>query len=419
MKSTATMLRVHCCLLGTATLLGSGAGLQSARAVEPAAPAATQAPRYTLYVGADVSVFWKGQLRPVEGVRGEALVVSVDGRRETLPARDPRLRLKVDNAVKLTSKEVSLEKVDIQRSYTAAADPGRRANEALMLAAGAAAMTDAAIARQSRLETTYSSELTQAATRDPQLGPMVYSVTQADLAQAAADMNANVQAQSSSLASVGEAMAREQSEFSDERYDALEVNFKVSSSKPLADAYLVVLATCREKEESARGSSTVVFTQALPHVGPEPRSVHVFRGGLPRGYVLEDCQLHIYAGGSELATNTAQSRMSMTADEALRYRTADYVAQNGKASRSATMALDFWPRDLAARVPAAKLAQKFYVRVSTEGRALGAFSDLDCTRPLSDADIEAVLPDLRFLPALAGGKPVEGVAIVKLAPDAR
>jgi hypothetical protein len=47
------------------------------------------------------------------------------------------------------------------------------------------------------------------------------------------------------------------------------------------------------------------------------------------------------------------------------------------------------------------------VKVSDEGRSLGAFDDEACFSP-ADPSVDAVIKKIRFYPALKAGKPIEG-----------
>jgi hypothetical protein len=54
------------------------------------------------------------------------------------------------------------------------------------------------------------------------------------------------------------------------------------------------------------------------------------------------------------------------------------------------------------------------VKVGKDGKALGLFEDKACNRPISDKELTELTPELRFLPGLEKGKPVESTAAVKL-----
>ena len=69
------------------------------------------------------------------------------------------------------------------------------------------------------------------------------------------------------------------------------------------------------------------------------------------------------------------------------------------------------------RAPCAsgKYGDVVYVKVSKDGLADEAFSDAACTKRIDDSYLETVVRSVRFKPALDQGRPVEGVATLKLA----
>jgi len=72
------------------------------------------------------------------------------------------------------------------------------------------------------------------------------------------------------------------------------------------------------------------------------------------------------------------------------------------------------PADLASHIASGKYPETVYVRVSKDGLADDAFADIACSRKIEDAYLESVVRSIRFKPALADGKPVEGVAALNL-----
>jgi hypothetical protein len=55
------------------------------------------------------------------------------------------------------------------------------------------------------------------------------------------------------------------------------------------------------------------------------------------------------------------------------------------------------------------------VQVSKEGVLLGVYADESCRLKLDDSALAAALADVFYKPALVKGKPVDGVARVRLA----
>jgi hypothetical protein len=72
------------------------------------------------------------------------------------------------------------------------------------------------------------------------------------------------------------------------------------------------------------------------------------------------------------------------------------------------------PADLPSRLAQGQFGDALYVKVSKNGLASDAYLDEACSRRVDDPYVEALLKDIRFEPALQNGKPVDGVAKLKL-----
>jgi hypothetical protein len=72
------------------------------------------------------------------------------------------------------------------------------------------------------------------------------------------------------------------------------------------------------------------------------------------------------------------------------------------------------PADLPSKLAQGMYTAAFYTRVSAEGLAYEAYSDAACTKKVDDPYLDSVVKRIRFKPALSNGKPVEGVATLRL-----
>jgi hypothetical protein len=72
------------------------------------------------------------------------------------------------------------------------------------------------------------------------------------------------------------------------------------------------------------------------------------------------------------------------------------------------------PAELPVRLAEGKYGETFYVMVSKDGLAREAFADASCTRRIDDPFLVSVVRTIRFKPALAQGRAVEGVAALNL-----
>jgi hypothetical protein len=110
----------------------------------------------------------------------------------------------------------------------------------------------------------------------------------------------------------------------------------------------------------------------------------------------------------------ADKRVPLTRDEAFQYVLIDYVSSHKGASLPATPAMGKLPADLRARLGSGQLTQFFYVKVSKEGMPVEAYLDESCSHKVDDPYLQSVIRDLRFNPALEKGRPVGGIALLKL-----
>lgn len=395
MKTPATLPvgRILACLLAALTLtLGTAA-------TPPAAPASPKT--HTLWVGAQFSVEWQGQLRPVVGVDGGTFVVDVDGRRVTVPSLRSDLSIKIDDTLKLSTRSATVTDLKGERTYTRENDPRTKFNRSFATGAGASAATSAA---------SYNLVQNQLAAGDPKnpFGP-------ANARAAEQAYNSTAFASTSDLNSAGAHAARMGAELAEERFDAFDLTFSVSSHQPLEQPYLIVVTRYREQAGDPKSGRIWVYADTLERITDQPRQIRLTRGGFPPGYELIDFRVHLYDAGQEIATSVARKRTELTTDEAFQYSVIDYIARHRDATLAPVPVRAFIQTGLRSRLPAETLPPTVYVKVAADGRPLGAYRDQAATSPLTETSLAHVVAELRFHPALAKGKPCEGIAAVDLA----
>ncbi|HVZ65524.1 MAG TPA: hypothetical protein VG936_13225 [Lacunisphaera sp.] len=375
--------------------LGLSALLGAEKAAAPKPPAT-----HTLYMGADLAVEWKGQLRPVKDVRGTSFVVDVDGHPLTIPAIDGELGLKIDSNLKISRTRAEISNLQVERAYTPGNDPRKKYEDKVGYAMGATGVSDLAGFRM----------------RTAQLGASLPNSDPNDAAAAAAraqaaegDYQRSLETGAAAQDLMLNAQAQMNVELARELYDAFRITFVVSSAKPLNDPYVVIMVRFREKAEDPKTARMLVYAQSLAHVDQRPDTFRLFRGGLPPGFQIESEQIHLYDHGVEVATSVSPKQTPLTAEEAYQVALIDYSTRNRDKSLAPVAAPIFWPEDARARLHAAAGERPFYVRVGPDGRPVGAFEDEGCARPLANAEAAAVVAELRFLPALEQGKPAAGI----------
>jgi hypothetical protein len=196
--------------------------------------------------------------------------------------------------------------------------------------------------------------------------------------------------------------------------DAMDVEFDIRSAKPLHNPYVVTMTRFRPPGAKPGIVQNMVYAQSLHPIDEHASHVHFVEEGFPFGYELIDFQLHIYNQGEEIATNVAANRVELTRDEAFEYVKMEYLGAHPKDTLPAVPAMAKLPSDLPLKLSQGRYAAAFYVRVSKDGMAYGAYSDAACTKRIDDAYLDEVVQRVRFKPALNDGKPVDGVASIRL-----
>jgi hypothetical protein len=196
--------------------------------------------------------------------------------------------------------------------------------------------------------------------------------------------------------------------------DAMEVDFDISSEKALHNPYVVTMTKFRARNAKTGMVQNMIYAEALHPIDRNPLHVHLLEGGFPFDFEVLDFQVHIYDRGIEIATNIADKRVELTRDEAFDYVKYEYIGAHLKETLPAVPAMGKLPADLATQLAVGKYTATYYVRVDKDGFAQEAFFDASCTKRVGDDYLQAVARDIRFKPALDKGRPVEGVAVVKL-----
>ena len=394
------------------SVVAAGAGLAGATASAAPAPAVSAPKTHTLFMGADILLEQDRSAYRVKDVEGGAFVIERKGRLESVPMNRGVVNMRVDLALKLTELSADITGLKAERAYTPDNDPNRKF---LRQTPGGAGDDQAALAFGS-VNNAYINQAGQgiAMSAGAYDGAKNYQKAR-DVMATATDRYGRAQlAASSDLNSPAYFAGRLQQELAKEEFDAIDLSFEVSAPRPIANPYIVVTAGYRGKDDHPGVQRNWVYAQALPPIGLAPQKVRVRQGGFPPGYELQGFQVHLYDHGTEIATTVAPKRVTLTRDEALQYVVMEYVSAHKNSTVPAKPVMGRVPADLPGRLAQGRFAAPVFVKVSKDGLPLGAFADENCARQLEDPYLDGVIKDLRFTPALAGGKPVEGVARVEL-----
>jgi hypothetical protein len=377
-----------------------------------AAPAASanEPKTHTLFMGADIDLKVKDQFCRVRDVEGDSFIVSANGTEHSVPMSKGLLDMKVQQSLKLTEASATIADLKGDRVYTDANDPRKKfSREQPGNSGGDAFGSSAGIGVQGRVMLGNASNATGMGSEEVRAG------AQLNMQHIGEGINSAANSESFSEGNnIGNYVAKMQEELDKELYDAMEVTFAVSSEKPLAQPYVVIIARYHEKDANPVRYRNWIFAQALNPVGSKPQKVHVVKGGFPLGFIMDDFKVHLFDRGQELATNVSDKRVELTYADAFRYVMIDYVSAHKGASLPAAPVMGQLPSGWHSRLTPEQLTHSYFIKVSKDGMPLGAYSDEACSQSVPDSFVQSIVNEIRFTPALEKGKAVEGITKLRL-----
>jgi hypothetical protein len=364
-----------------------------------------QAPQreYTLFEGANIAVNLDKSVYPVRDVFGASWVVDINGQEKEISAKTGPVDLKITPALKLTEQSATIANFKREPGYSFANDPSVKLTRGMSVAADVNAGYQAAANQAAAASPTSLSASSPTSKGGGDSETMVQSANVA---------GANLVASASSGAAAATELAERNA--TSEGYDAMDIEFEVSSQKPLQDPYLVTMIKFHPKGSGPGVIQSMVYAKALNPIDAHPTKVKFSQEGFPFDYEVVDFQLHLYNRGVEIATDIAPKRQEMTPDQAFNYVKDSYITAHKTSTLPAAPIMGELPPDLSAQLAAGKYAEPIYVKVSKDGLADQAYSDAACTNKIEDPYLETVVKSIRFKPALTQGQPVDGVATLNL-----
>jgi hypothetical protein len=394
------------CLLASA--------LASPAQANPDAPAAAaETKTHTLFMGADILVEQNKQAYPVEDVVGGSFVINVDGKVVKVPANWGEVKMKVARSLKLAGTNVSVDRLKADRAYTSGNDPVKKfmAQQGEMMAAQDAMAARAATMATAQVTSSVAAHSTASSPAGPVQGlPSPWG----DPSAAERSFNAAGASAQSAFSRDAGFVGTMQDELAKELFDAIDVEFDVSSAERLAKPYVVIMAQVREKDGKPGESRNWLYAAELDPLDTKPQKVRVKQGGFSPGYELVKYQVHVYDGGQEVATNVAENQVPLTRREAFAYLLLEYLGTHKGQTQPAAPVLGRINPEVRARLGADQLKHTYFVKVSKDGLPGDAYLDEACSRAVENAVLKSVIMDVRFYPALEKGRPVDGLAPVKL-----
>jgi hypothetical protein len=412
------------CLVGLTRGWWSVIALWSALAAAAAPEAPAPAKPFTLFMGADISIERDRALFRVQDVKGGSFVIKTKSGETRVPMNYSAMPVKIEHTLKLVERGAAIEKLKAERAYSYGTDPRRAAVENK-------SMGDAIAQEYKNLENQEIAKDLQAESyteANADLGMKGFRMMPGSERDSAGFRNSpgaggatGVNGQALGASAFGKIdgagspdfMRKMNDDLSAGAFDAMEVSFEVTSDKPYLDPYLVIIAQYREKAD-ARESRLWVYAQALDSITEKKQKVYVRKGGFRPGFELQSYQIHLYNHGEEIATNVADNRVDLTREEAFQYLQLQYVGTNKTTTAPPRRALGKLPLEIRDRMGPDLFRRTYYAKIDPTGKPLGVFADYRCSEPAASFLTDAV-GEVLFLPALEKGKPVNGIAELRLA----
>ncbi len=399
---------------------------------------------HTLFMGADISINLDKDLYPVRDVAGTSWVIDINGKDKVVSAKKGPLNLKITPTLKLTEVSATIMGFKKEAAYSFENDPSVLLTRGLSVSAARNADLLAIKANAEHLADTVSNKALggaavfasadnqfgdkalalsaktlPAATHPPKpipgaMGPPPNPLVDTSLmdGQALAIQLSNqwVQTAANQTTNGNEPIGK----LTTEGHDAMEVEFDITSVRPLQNPYIVTMARIKTPGSKPGYVQNHIYARALDPIGTHLTHVHFTEEGFPFEYQLVDFQVHIYDRGVEVATNMAANRVELTREEAFEYVKMEYMSVHKGDTLPAVPVMGRLPAELPTRIAAGKYAETFYVQVNKDGLGREVFSDRLCTQKIEDPFLASVVTGMRFKPALSSGAPVDGVAAVNL-----
>jgi len=357
--------------------------------------AADTEPRdHTLFMGLNIMIQHGSDYYRVLDVGNDAALIKVDGQLIQVPfSKIDGYRLKKEP--KIGGFTATVAHLTGDRAYTPANDPTKIWHNRETQLTGYADDRAASAAGDIVENGLYST----GAHFTPQGAPLPnYGSNGGDTGALASQINGSNQ---SGMSNDGQFAEKMQEDLDKKLFDAMQVDFDVSSDKPLPDPYAVIVTEFRDNEQT-KETQRWIYIKPLQAIDSKPTSVHVLVGGFPKGFALGKYEVHLYDSGHEIATTVSADRMAITQGEAYLYTGIQYLSDHKGQTLPAAPIPESASSHLRDDFNTSELNQTVHVKLSPQGEVLAVDGDSD-TVP---AAYRAAWLRLRFYPALQNGKAV-------------
>jgi hypothetical protein len=359
---------------------------------------------HVLFVGTDLAVNQDGEYHNVVGASKDSLQIARNKKLEVVRISQGA-DVRINRGVKLSNLSATIGNVKTESVDRMSARAHLEALKSSMLLADEASMTG------DRLQGGIM--IASSVGVDPEAGPGA-AISAANIEANKAAANA---AYTNALPGIDSLQSTSNTQVMQEisRNDSAEVEltFDVSSPTPIENAYIVVVAHYGAADRPGKNAQQI-SVKNFDQVGTQPRSVKMSHATSLNGLPFEKFDIGLYSNGVEVATNLSAKRVPLTKDEAYQFFLIEYLTKHKGETRSPAPVLMTSRSEFRRELGQAELDEVIYAKVDKSGSTLSLSPDKAGSKKLP-APIEVALQDVRFMPALENGKPVDGQLKLKLA----
>jgi len=372
----------------------------------PAVPAEIAAAKdHTIFVGVEVAVERKGKFYRVIGAEKNALQIMHNHQLTLIPLVEAK-NLRIDRGVKLSNLRANITNLR--------GDPGasrqRQAidNETFR---NSMAVQDEMEDRRDKVlgEAVWTAVLSQR-TDGSRTPPNTAEDVSAKVLAQLPELTKNIELASRIGTDLVTSRSGPEGGLSDTGFV---VSFDVSAPAPLVQCHLAVIADYTLPGNSNLTLSSVTL-EPIANLGPVPQQISCEVRRFPPGATVKGYRVALYSHGQEIATNLSSRRTDITREETVLYLTLEHLARHPGETLPPTPVLMIPRSDFVIRLGSTPLDQVIFARVGKDGKIIRLSSDATGWVRLTP-ELDRAVDQVAFVPALEKGKPVEGVAKIKLA----
>lgn len=178
----------------------------------------------------------------------------------------------------------------------------------------------------------------------------------------------------------------------------------LSSPTHIADAY--VFAAIRISTNDKLYDLSVY--RHVGEVTPQARRVVLQRANLPSGFEIKETHVFVFSQGTEIPTNKSEKHFQVTREEAWEFARLSHLGDYGRESVSARPAWALAPARLLGVEAVQGISNPVRIHLDENGHMTGLVDE----GAIVPDQVDAILQEMAFLPALENGQPVPSILTV-------